>query len=182
MLSRLFLLFTLVPLVELALLIRIGEWLGVGPTVGLVVGTGIVGAWLARQEGVRTWTAVRSRLESGQMPGEELAHAFLVVVAGAFLVTPGVLTDAAGLAMLVGPLRSRVISALRSRFEERVRSGQVRIGFGRWPGPGGSGRSPGEPGGRVEEEPGWHRRTDPSGAEDREEGSSDQGDGRVVEL
>lgn len=181
MLSRLFLLFTLVPLVELALLIRIGEWLGVGPTVGLVVGTGVVGAWLARREGARTWTAVRSRLESGRMPGEELAHAFLVVVAGAFLVTPGVLTDAAGLAMLVGPLRARVIGALRSRFEDRVRSGQVRVGFGRWPGPGGSGTSADGAGGHVEEETGWHRRTEPSDADRPQEGS-DQQDGRVVEL
>ncbi len=157
MFGRLFLLFTLVPLVELALLIRIGEWLGVLPTVALVVTTGIVGAALARREGIRTWRRVQDELAAGRVPGGELLHALMVVVAGAFLVTPGVLTDVAGLGLLVRPLRSAVIGRVRSSLEARVAGGSVRVfGPGDLPGD----RSPeGGPGPEAPEGPdGWYRR------------------------
>ena len=135
MFGRLFLLFTLVPLVELALLIRIGEWLGVLPTVALVLATGVVGAALARREGVRTWRRVQEELEAGRVPGGELLHALMVVVSGAFLVTPGVLTDVAGLGLLVRPVRELVIGRVRRSLETRVREGSVHVfgagGFGR---------------------------------------------------
>ena len=98
---RLILLFTLLPLAELSLLLRIGGWLGTGPTVALVIVTGIVGAWLARREGARTWGRVQADLAAGRMPGEELLHALLVFIAGVVLVTPGVLTDAVGLMLLI---------------------------------------------------------------------------------
>lgn len=127
MFGRLFLLFTLVPLVELVLLIRIGEWMGVLPTVALVVTTGIVGAALARREGIRTWGRVQDELGAGRVPGGEMLHALMVVVAGAFLVTPGVLTDVAGLSLLVRPVRSAVIGRLRRSLEARVQEGSVRV-------------------------------------------------------
>lgn len=124
---RLILLFTLLPLVELTLLLRIGEWLGAGPTIGLVVVTGVVGAWLARREGLRTWAAVREELAGGRMPGSELVHAALVLVAGVVLVTPGVLTDAAGLLLLIRPVREAVVRRTRRRLAGRV---QVQtVGF-----------------------------------------------------
>lgn len=138
MFGRLFLLFTLVPLVELALLIRIGEWMGVLPTVALVVTTGIVGAALARREGIKTWGRVQDELGAGRVPGGEMLHALMVVVAGAFLVTPGVLTDVAGLSLLVRPVRSAVIDRVRQSLEARVQEGSVRV-FG--PGDLGVGRS-----------------------------------------
>ena len=112
---RLILLFTLLPLAELSLLLRIGEWLGAGPTVGLVIATGIVGAWLARREGLRTWGRVQADLAAGKMPGEELLHALLVFIAGVVLVTPGVLTDLAGLVLLVRPAREIVARRVRRR-------------------------------------------------------------------
>ncbi len=127
MFGRLFLLFTLVPLVELALLIRIGEWMGVLPTVALVVTTGIVGAALARREGIRTWGRVQDELGAGRVPGGEMLHALMVVVAGAFLVTPGVLTDVAGLSLLVRPVRGAVIDRVRQSLEARVQEGSVRV-------------------------------------------------------
>ncbi|MCK5489997.1 MAG: FxsA family protein [Gemmatimonadetes bacterium] len=125
---RLILLFTLLPLAELSLLLRIGGWLGTGPTVGLVIVTGIVGAWLARREGIRTWGRVQADLAAGRMPGEELLHALLVFIAGVVLVTPGVLTDAAGLLLLVRPAREAIARRIRKRL-----SGQVQfqtVGFG----------------------------------------------------
>ena len=124
---RLILLFTLLPLVELTLLLRIGEWLGLGATIGLVVLTGVVGAWLARREGLRTWAAVQSELSAGRLPGRQLVHALLVLVAGVVLVTPGVLTDIAGLLLLIPPVRELVVRRTRKRLADRV---QVQsVGF-----------------------------------------------------
>lgn len=128
MLLRLFLLFTLVPLLELILLLRLGGLIGVWPTIGLVVVTGFVGAWLARREGARSWRAVQGELASGRLPGNELLHGALVLVAGVVLVTPGVITDAAGLALLVRPVRRKLIAGLRRRFEARLAAGPGGVG------------------------------------------------------
>lgn len=199
MLGRLFLLFTLVPLVELALLIRLGEWIGLGPTVALVLVTGAVGAGLARREGLRSWTRVREELSRGRVPGEELVHALLLVVAGALLVTPGVLTDAVGLVLLLRPARSRLFRALRSRFADRIRAGQIRFSAGRPNAgdepPGGEPASPAASAGSEDaagHRSGWYRRQDAARrgedrGEDYEEPERDtrrsgDGDGRIVEI
>lgn len=113
---RLFLAFTLIPLVELWLLLRIGAVLGAVPTLGLVVITGLAGASLARREGARAWLAVQAELVAGRIPGRELLEALLVLVAGIVLVTPGVLTDLAGLALLFRPIRSRLVRGLERRY------------------------------------------------------------------
>lgn len=117
---RMILLFTLLPLAELSLLLRIGEWLGAGPTLGLVIGTGILGAGLARREGLRTWSAVRRELSAGGLPGEELLHALLVLMAGILLVTPGVLTDAIGLSLMIRPVRGWVVRRGRRSLADRI--------------------------------------------------------------
>ncbi len=120
MLIRLFLLFTLVPLLELWLLLRIGDAVGLGPTLGLVVLTGVAGAWLARREGARTWRAVHEQLGAGRVPGRELLEAALVLLSGVLLVTPGVLTDAVGLSLLVRPVRARLADRLQRRLASSV--------------------------------------------------------------
>ena len=127
MFFRLLLLFTLVPLVELYLLIRIGALIGAGPTILLVLGTGAVGAWLARREGLRSWIAVQQELAAGRLPAEELLHALLVVIAGVLLVTPGVFTDAFGLLMLIRPVRAALIRRVRSSIAGRIQVGDVRL-------------------------------------------------------
>lgn len=130
MLLRLFLLFTLVPLAELFLLLRIGALIGLAPTLLLVIGTGFAGAWLARREGLRSWRAVQSELAAGRLPAEELLHSLLILVAGVVLVTPGVLTDLAGLLLLARPLRSGLIRRARSGLERRVSAGSASWGPG----------------------------------------------------
>lgn len=129
-LFRLILLFTLLPLAELSLLLRIGEWLGAGPTIGLVLATGVVGAWLARREGARTWKRVQADVAGGRMPAEELLHALLIFIAGVVLVTPGVLTDMAGLVLLVRPAREAVAGRIRKRLAGRVQFQTVGFGGG----------------------------------------------------
>jgi len=114
---RLLLAFTLVPILELWLLLRIGAWLGAVPTLALVVLTGVAGASLARREGVHAWASVQAELAAGRLPGRKLLEAVLVLIAGIVLVTPGVLTDAMGLLLLIRPLRE----ALTRRLEERYR-------------------------------------------------------------
>lgn len=129
---RLFLAFTLIPLVELWLLLRIGAVLGAVPTLGLVVITGIAGASLARREGARAWLAVQGELVAGRIPGRELLEALLVLVAGIVLVTPGVLTDLAGLALLVRPIRSGLVRGLERRYRNML---EARGDSGSPPGP-----------------------------------------------
>ena len=117
---RLLLAFTLVPLAELWLLLRIGSVLGGFWTLALVVITGVAGATLARREGARAWLAVQTELAAGKLPGRELIEALLVLVAGIVLVTPGVLTDFAGLALLVRPIRSAFVRQLECRYGKRL--------------------------------------------------------------
>ena len=137
MLLRLFLLFTIVPVVELALLIRIGGLLGLGPTLLLVIGTGAAGAWLARREGLRAWLAVRDELQGGGLPGESLVHALLILAAGVVLITPGVLTDIAGILLLIPPVRGRLIARVRNWLVRQVAGGAIHVVQG--PGSGFSG-------------------------------------------
>lgn len=130
MLVRLFLLFTLVPLLELFLLLRIGALIGAVPTLLLVIGTGMAGAWLARREGLRSWRAVRAELDEGRLPAAELLHSLLILVAGVVLVTPGVLTDLGGLLLLLRPVRSGLIGRLERSLRRAAAGGAASFGPG----------------------------------------------------
>jgi UPF0716 protein FxsA len=121
MLGRLFLLFTVVPVVELWLLITIGQHLGAAATVAIVLTTGMLGAWLARREGSRVLRAWQEAGQRGEMPKDGFVSSALVLVGGVLLITPGVVTDFVGLVLLV-PLTRRAIAKyvrgwLQARFE-----------------------------------------------------------------
>jgi UPF0716 protein FxsA len=120
MLFRLFLLFTLVPLVELVLLLEIGQRLGAWPTLGLVVLTGALGACLARLTGLHTLQKLRDDLVRGVPPVARLFDAALIFAAGLLLITPGILTDGAGLALLLPPVRDAIRKYLKHRFLSRM--------------------------------------------------------------
>lgn len=108
-LTVLFALFALVPLAELYLLLRVGGALGAAPTLGLVLLTAALGSWLVRREGLATVQRLRAQLAAGQPPAEPMLEAACLLIAGALLLTPGFLTDAAGFALLVPPLRRALI-------------------------------------------------------------------------
>jgi UPF0716 protein FxsA len=127
LLSRLLALFVVVPLVELALLIRIGQWLGVLPTVALVVLTGMAGALLARREGLRTLWRIRADLQAARFPVGRLLDGALILVAGAVLLTPGVLTDIVGLALLVPASRGWVKRRIAARVRRLVEAGRTNV-------------------------------------------------------
>ena len=108
MFFKLILAFTLIPVAEIYLLIKLGGAIGALNTVLVVILTAVTGAALARLEGTRTLLQLRSNMEQGVMPAGELLDALLIFVAGVVLLTPGFLTDAAGL-LLLFPVTRRVI-------------------------------------------------------------------------
>lgn len=172
LLARLGLLFVLVPVLELMLLLRVGEWVGLWPTLALILTTGVAGAALARAEGLRVFFQFQKELMSGRLPGQALLDGISVLIGGAFLVTPGILTDLAGFALLVPYTRRLIQARVRRNLERRIRDGTIRVavggagglrgfagragpvtgggaggGPGEWGGPGTEGRPAGTPGG-----------------------------------
>lgn len=130
MFFRLALLFVAVPLVELALLIQVGRWMGLLPTVALVVVTGILGAALARLQGLATLVRFRTALEEGRLPHRELVEGVFILVAGAVLLTPGLLTDTAGFLLLVPPVRHALAARVLRWLQGRTRVVVTTTGTG----------------------------------------------------
>lgn len=120
MLGRLVLLFITVPLIDLFVLLRVGERIGFWPTVGLVILTGAIGATLARHQGLRTLSRINAELSGGRMPTTELADGALILLAGAVLITPGFLTDLFGLSLLLPPVRNLLKHGLSRYFRSRI--------------------------------------------------------------
>lgn len=127
MLPRLLLLFILVPIAELLLLLRIGEWIGLLPTIAIVIATGVAGAALARSQGLRVLLRIRQEMQSGRMPVAEMIDGLLIFVAGALLLTPGLLTDIAGLAVLLPGPRGLVKQLIGRRFRNMVQAGRLQV-------------------------------------------------------
>lgn len=125
--GRLFALFLIVPVLDLALLVAVGGRIGFWPTLAIVVLTAAAGSWLARREGVAAWQRVQQKMASGGVPGPELIDGLVILISGTLLLTPGFLTDVVGLLGLFPPTRSVVRTALRRRFEHAVQSGSVRV-------------------------------------------------------
>ena len=127
MLLKLFLAFTLIPIIELYLLIEVGTIIGALNTVILVIATGFAGAWLARLQGMQTMIRVRSSLQQGIMPTEELMDALLIFMAGIVLLTPGFITDAAGLLLLIPETRNHFKRFLRYKFDRWIQNQNIHI-------------------------------------------------------
>ena len=119
MLLKLFLAFTLIPLVEIYLLIKLGQNFGAITSILLVIFTGILGAYLAKMEGLRTLFRLQETLREGGMPGEELLDALLIALAGLVLITPGFITDAFGFLLLVPFTRMLVKNWLKERLKAK---------------------------------------------------------------
>ena len=133
MLLKLLSLFILVPLVELALLLYLADASSWQFTLLLVITTGVIGTLLAREQGWRTWTRIREELAAGRMPADSLLDGVLIFVAGALLLTPGILTDLFGISLLVPVCRDyyrrRLVAWFKSRFTIQT------SGIGSWPPP-----------------------------------------------
>ncbi|MDH5589923.1 MAG: FxsA family protein [Gemmatimonadota bacterium] len=125
--GRLLIFFVVVPVVELLLLIRMGQVVGLWPTLLLVLGTGAAGAALARREGTRTFLAFQREMAEGRVPGRPIMDGISILVGGAFLLTPGVLTDLVGLSLLLPVTRRAIQRAVIGRIEAGLRSGSIHM-------------------------------------------------------
>ena len=125
MMTKLLLLFIVVPMVELALLIKLGSLIGVLDTILLIIFTGAAGAILVRTAGIQCLFTVRQQVQSGIFPADELCNGLLILIAGALLITPGLLTDIAGFALLVPAVRAVIKTRLRAYLEKKVTTVQV---------------------------------------------------------
>lgn len=111
----LFVLFIVVPLLELAVIIQVGEVLGAGATILLLLAVSIVGAMLVKREGLKAWYRFRQALAEGRVPAKEVVDGALLLFGGALLLTPGFITDTVGLLLFLGPARAAVRRVLRGR-------------------------------------------------------------------
>jgi UPF0716 protein FxsA len=143
--TRLGCLFVVVPLVELALLIQVGQWMGVWPTVLLVAVTGLAGLVLVRREGTRTFIRIQTEVNAGRLPHRALLDGACLLVAGAFLMTPGVLTDVLAFALLLPSGRSLIARSVLARLRRGMEAGTVQFQMfgGGSPRQGGAGFGPG---------------------------------------
>jgi UPF0716 protein FxsA len=133
MFFKLFLLFTIIPFVEIALLIKIGTVIGTAETIMIIIITGLVGALMVRAAGIQCLFRIQENLRSGIVPTDELFTGLLILVSGAFLVTPGLITDAVGFVLLFPPTREIIKSYLKryikSKIEQKSFNSNIDIQF-----------------------------------------------------
>jgi UPF0716 protein FxsA len=120
MLLPLVLLFIAVPLAELAVIIQVGEAIGVWWTIALLLADSLLGSWLMRHQGRATWRRFNEALQAGRMPAREVLDGALVIFGGALLLTPGFITDVLGLGLLLPPTRALVRAVLARRLAQRM--------------------------------------------------------------
>ena len=121
MLLPLFLLFTLMPLLELWLLFQLSGMFGFWTTIFVVLLTGMLGAVLAKMQGWHTMFKIQNSFRAGQLPAKEMGDGVLILIAGVLLITPGVITDIVGLSLLVPPVRITVRKLLQIWLMKRVK-------------------------------------------------------------
>ncbi|MFL5846725.1 MAG: FxsA family protein [Solirubrobacteraceae bacterium] len=132
-----FLLFVGMPILEIYVIIQVGEAIGILPTLALLIFDSLLGAWLMRSQGRIVWRRFTAALEAGRPPAREVLDGALVIVGGALGLAPGFVTDAFGLLLIAPPTRAIVRRALVRRLARR---GAMRVGA--WAG-GRGGRAPG---------------------------------------
>lgn len=115
MLPLLLLAFIVVPIVELAVILEVGGYLGVWPTIAILVADSVAGAVLVKREGRRAWEAFRNAVSEARWPGDEVTQGALVLIGGALLLTPGFVTDVVGLLAVIPPTRGLASRLIRRR-------------------------------------------------------------------
>ena len=111
----LFLLFVTIPIIEIALFIQVGGWLGLWPTLAIVILTALLGTVLVRAQGIAAMSEIRGNLEEFRDPTTSLAHGAMILASGLLLLTPGFFTDAVGFALLMPPVRLALFRFIRAR-------------------------------------------------------------------
>lgn len=127
MFIRLLILFTIVPIVELYVLIEVGSLIGTIPTIGLIFLTGVAGAYLARLQGFTLLKRIQSEMNQGRVPHGEMLDGAMILIGGILLLTPGFCTDLLGFSLLVPLTRNFHKGWLVRWLEKMMASGQIHI-------------------------------------------------------
>ena len=120
--------FIVAPMLEIYVLIEVGQVIGAWWTVALLILSGVVGSWLMKHEGARAWRALRTTLQQGRMPARELADGMLILIGGTLMLAPGFLSDLLGMALilpLTRPLGRRLLTRVVTR---KIGAGFVATG------------------------------------------------------
>jgi UPF0716 protein FxsA len=112
--------FVVVPIVEIWVIVQVGQAIGIEPTLVLLLADAVLGTWLFRREGRRAWVALREAIAAHRVPAKEVADGALVVLGGAFLLTPGFVTDVVGVLCLLPPTRAVLRRALTGLVRARL--------------------------------------------------------------
>ncbi len=120
MVAVLAILFLVVPIVELAVIVKVAGVFGLGSTLLLLIAVSVVGAWLVKREGIGVIRRVRATLDQGELPHREVLDGALILLAGVLMLTPGFVTDVLGLVLLFPPTRLAVRTALLGRFKRQL--------------------------------------------------------------
>ncbi len=122
-------LFIGLPFIELYLIIKVGSYIGAFNTILIIIGTGILGAYLAKKEGLQVLRNINSCLENGELPSYHIIEGFLILIAGFLLLTPGFITDILGFLMLFPYTRFIFIKLLLNYLNKKIEKGDVKIFF-----------------------------------------------------
>jgi len=148
--------FIVVPIVEIAVLLRVGGAIGGLETLVLVIAMAVAGASLARHQGLTAMRKLQESMATGREVGRSMIESVLVLVAAVLMITPGFVTDGVGLLLLLPPVRAAVAAAIQRSLADKIADGHVRMygpGFGHGPGAGPTGRPEPGPGRRDDQEP-----------------------------
>jgi len=124
MFQLLFLLFIIIPIIEITVIMQVGALLGVWPTVAIVILSAWLGAKYVRQQGLATMQTVQTKMAQGEMPSSEIVTGLMLLVAGVLLVTPGFVTDIFGLSLLIPSVRA----AIASQVQKHIKVNQFAAG------------------------------------------------------
>lgn len=127
--STLLVLFITIPVVELMVLFQLHELIGWGRTIIVVVATGLVGASLVKKQGTQVLFEIQRQLAKGMMPADRILDGIMILIAGAFLITPGVLTDTTGFLLLIPLVRTAIRRVAERVLERKLRNGSIDIHY-----------------------------------------------------
>lgn len=120
MFFKLLIIFTIIPALEMVLLLKVGSIFGFLGTVFIIISTGMLGAALAKQQGLQTMFKIQQAINNGKVPTVELVDGFLILIAGVLLITPGLLTDATGFLLLIPAFRAVIRKHADIMFKNKV--------------------------------------------------------------
>ncbi len=123
MLLKLIVLFTLMPIIELAILIKLSKYIGLGYTILIVLFTGFFGAYMARREGRSVLQRIKIEMSQGRMPGDELINGLCIIIGGILLLAPGIVTDITGFLLVVPILRETVKNLIKGKIRKMISEG-----------------------------------------------------------